>query len=194
MKKFILGCCIIALAVQLTACETIKTMPTVYKVSPEERYIPINLDINAGRYVTPSEAEVVEYIYQCFGDSNLFSNLDTRYGRWRYAINVKYTWEQPTSIGNLSKVLVSSATLLLVPTKMEEIHRLEVDIVDSLDIVKSFNYEQVAKVSMSLNGQAVEDRKLAINELLKDFYNDLIAHKPIPKIKDIANQNSDPPI
>ena len=73
---------IIIFTLFLTSCASVTTIPEKFAIQPQNQYIPINFQVNAGRYVSQNTADLAEYIYYAFEESNLFSKIERNIFRW----------------------------------------------------------------------------------------------------------------
>jgi hypothetical protein len=169
----------------LAGCASQKAIPTQYALPDDEKYIPINLDVSAGRYISEPEAQVVNYIYDSFDQSGLFADIETSVLRWPYTIVVKHSWEQPMDASETAGTLVSAATLLVVPGFFDELHTLEVEILAGNALIKALTYTQEIETALSLYHRPVEDRKQGINVMLNQLFSDLEKEGLIPTVADI---------
>lgn len=187
MKKLILT---LLVAIFVSGCASPKAVTKNYLVDQKDKYIAINLDVDAGRYVAMHEANVVEHIYDSFEQSGLFSDVETSFRRWPVTVQVKYSWEQPeinTGKG-FAKTMVSASTLLLIPAVLTENHTLKVRIVSGNNIVEAFEFTEEVETALSLYHDPVEDRKNGISRMMEKVFDKIKKEKLIPTVMAIEKQ------
>lgn len=166
-------------------CASPEAIPDKYELSDSDRLAPINLDIYAGEYITPYTSEVVQFIQQAIAGSNLFAHVQTGYSRWPYSVHVKYEASQDMSVMEFAGVMVSSATLLLVPAPFNEEHRYEFEIYAERQLIGRYSYTEEVKTAMSLYHNAGEDRKNGAKAAIRRFFDDLMKDGVIPSMSQI---------
>lgn len=175
----------------MIGCASQKAIPKQYNVSQGEKFIPINLHVDAGRYVYNNEARVANYIYDVFEQSNLFDSVETGFLRWPFTIKVKYSWEQPMGAKDFTETMISASTLLLVPAFIDETHTLNVEILYGNETINSVKYSEPVEVGLSLYHDPIEDRKNGMNRLLERFFSEIQEKQLLPKISDIKKDQQE---
>ena len=181
---------IMILIMLLAGCATPKVTTQQYDLKGKSQFSPINLDVDAGRYVYAHEAAVADFIESYFKDSGLFSRIDERRLRYPYTINITYGWEQPMDAKELTGVMVSSASLLVIPGKVKEIHTLKVEILSGDDIIKEIEYKEDVTTALSWYHDPVEDRKAGVKIMLEKLFSELIEDDIIPRESTIPQMGS----
>ena len=81
--------------------------------------------------------------------------------------------------------MISAATLLLIPTYVDEVHSFNVEIISGKETIATLKYSETIETTLSLYHKPSEQRKAGINKLLKKLYSDLEKNKLLPKISDL---------
>ena len=168
------------LALFLAGCSP-KVTTQKYDLKDKAQFSPINLDVDAGSYVYPHEAAIADFIEAYFRDSGLFYRIDERRLRYPYTINVSYDWEQPMDAKEFTGVMVSSASLLVIPGKVKEVHTLKVEILSGDEVIKEIEYKEDVTTALSWYHNPVEDRKAGVKIMLEKLFSELMNENIIPR-------------
>lgn len=177
-------------ALLLAGCSP-KVTTQKYDLKGKAQFSPINLDVDAGRYVYAHEADVADFIEAYFRDSGLFSRIDERRLRYPYTINVSYDWEQPMDAKEFTGVMVSSASLLVIPGKVKEIHTLKVEVLSGDDLIKEIEYREDVTTALSWYHNPVEDRKAGVKIMLDKLFSELNEDDIIPRESNVPQLGTD---
>ena len=180
---------LIILSLCLFACASPKAVTKKYEISEDSLFVPINLDVSAGEYVTHNTASVVSYLSDSISKSGQFSRIDRSFLRWPYTVEIRYSWEQPMDAADFAGTMLSASTLLIVPGYMDEIHTMEVTVLQGDVIIRTVTYTAEIETALSLWHDPIEDRKNAINMLLEDMFKDFRANHILPTIKELEPSN-----
>jgi hypothetical protein len=168
----------------LSACATDQTPLPAYSIKTEEKLAPINLVVDAGRYVTAQDAQLVSHLYEAFSHSNLFAGIETNFFRSPFTVVVKYTADTGMGAGEFAGAMVSASTLMLVPSVQKETHAIEVALYVGNERAKTAEYTETAQIAMSLYNDPVKGRKQVLNRLVEKALADMRASKLIPTMGD----------
>lgn len=169
----------------LSGCTATAPKPAAYQLDQNNKYLPVNIEIYAGAYVTPQMSNIVRYMQESIVGSNLFSDVSTGFKRWPLTIQLKYEITRDFDALDFAGTIVSAATLLIVPAQMSELHKLEANIYSGSQMIRSYRYEEKAGVTMSLFHNPEEERKAGARLLINKFFSDLEKHHAIPKIGEV---------
>ena len=179
------------LCLYIFGCASPKAIPRKYEIPEQDLFVPINLNISAGEYVTHHTAQVVNYLADSIRQSGQFSRIESSFLRWPYTVEIRYSWEQPMGAGDFAGTIVSASTLLIVPGYMDEMHRIEVTLFYRNVVVKSAHYQTEIQTALSLWHNPIEDRKSAINILLTQMFDDFRENALLPTLKEIEPRNDE---
>ncbi|MGY0219141.1 hypothetical protein ACWJJH_17450 [Endozoicomonadaceae bacterium StTr2] len=163
----------------MAGCADQKVTLNTYNISANEQFVPINLDVNAGRYINALESKTVEHIYSGFENSGLFQTIETSFMRYPVTIKVKYIWKQRTEVQDVVTTAFSISTLMMVPAPVSEVHCLKVHILNGDEVIKTIELEETINSSVSLFSDQLEDRKSGINKMLERLFRQLRSEKLI---------------
>ena len=176
----------------LSACTATAPKPAAYQLDENNKYLPVNMDIYAGEYVTPQMSNIVRYMQESFVGSNLFSDVSAGFKRWPLTIQLKYEITRDFDALEFAGTMVSAATLLIVPAPMSEHHKLEANIYSGAQMIKSYKYDEKVGITMSLFHNPEEARKAGARLLINKFFSDLAKDQVIPKIGEVKRGQNNP--
>ncbi|MET0071168.1 MAG: hypothetical protein ABW096_14115 [Candidatus Thiodiazotropha sp.] len=94
--------------------------------------------------------------------------------------------------------MISASTMLLIPTRNQEMHSIDVQILDGKEVIYSSIYSKLITTTFSMYHNVIEDRKSGINRILREFYDDIEVNKLIPRnselnssVNTVTNEVSD---
>jgi len=181
----------IIMSLWLTACSTISVFPKQYETAEKDKYMPINVDIDAGRYIGNNEVQMIEFIQSSMVDSGLYMDVETRRIRYPFTVQFNYAWEikNPNSPGHLLNAVVSGLTLFLVPMYNTEQHVLEAEIFLKDRPIYRQKFKITQDVSLSLFNNINDDRRDILKQMIAKMHTEIADKKIIPTI-DQFNQAS----
>ncbi|MEW8035156.1 MAG: hypothetical protein AB2731_18895 [Candidatus Thiodiazotropha sp.] len=179
-------------------CASPKAVPVKYTLDDSRKYVPINLNITSDKNHPNYDSQAVDYIYESLNRSNLFSRIRTSRNKYQYSLNINYSWENPMTLNAFAGAMISASTMLLIPTKNQEMHSIDVQILDGKKVIYSSIYNKLITTTFSMYHNVIEDRKNGINRILREFYEDIEVNKLIPRnselnssVNTVANEVSD---
>lgn len=180
------------MALLLTACGSRHVRPGSASLPDEDRYVAMNLFLNANDFVSVDQAAMLRYLGESLRDSGRFSRLDGGMLRWPYTLQIKYQWKKPNIAGEFALALGSAATLGIVPSPLTELHSYRFEIVHGTEIIRVFEYEETVKSSMSIFSmdKIAKDRMISMDKVLARFFEDLSVSGIVPHVGDTRGEPS----
>ncbi|MEW8693471.1 MAG: hypothetical protein AB2535_20750 [Candidatus Thiodiazotropha endolucinida] len=164
----------------IVGCANSTTTPIKYNSVNKQKFVPITLNINSGKFRGGPESELADYIYESFRKSGLFARVDTPPKVNPVTVNIEYRLNQPTNADMLVGITISAASLLLIPVDFDESHTLEVEILNEDLVIKSASYTEKITTTLSFFHDPLETRKDGINKLLKQLLEDIRDNRLVP--------------
>lgn len=148
-----------------------------------EKMLPVNVVIEGGddSYTTVSGYEhnvkVGNQVYRVLQEENAFLDTSTHVGKYPTTILIRYNWVRTNDdAGSFMADLVSAATLLVVPIKVEITHTMSADVYRYSEKLKTFEYSDDAEYLVGLaNGWSEENELEIMRKLMNHFLGDLEA-------------------
>lgn len=167
----------------LSGCAS-KAVPTKYPVTETEVFPAINLYIDAGHYISHNTASVMEYMERSVQGSGLFSAVEVFNPSWPLTLHLEYDWQQPMDPAQFAGLMVSAATLLVIPAPMSETHSISARLFLGDKVFFTKKYSKTATVHMSLYSDPIEERKKLVQSMIDELLNDLQQNKTLPRLSD----------
>ncbi|MCH9826668.1 MAG: hypothetical protein K0U79_02860 [Gammaproteobacteria bacterium] len=169
----------------LSGCGAANTV-TKPATAPEDRFVPVNFTLDAGEYLTLQQAEVANHLSNAVVQSDRFVRVERGVMRWPFTLQMKYGAENEMTTAEFAGLMVSAASLFVIPSKTTETHRLTVDLFVGSTLARTFTYDEELTLTTVIFKQHGSDRKACVDRLLDRFYEDLEAADLIPHVRDFA--------
>lgn len=182
IKKFIV---LFALVV-ITSCSNAGELKPQISNLPEKTYPPIAITINDGYVESRLECgagytcvPIVDQTSYLFIDqirqSKIFERVDTNNAYSEYAISASIARQsKESSVSGIGKILVSSASLFVIPMTYEAEMHAVFDIRHKGQIIKNYEYKIKDDYNAFLLKDPDNDKRETINHLANLFLNDII--------------------
>ncbi|MEW8624889.1 MAG: hypothetical protein AB2551_03995 [Candidatus Thiodiazotropha sp.] len=178
MRKIIVALC---LAILAAGCATTpNTTPIRSNFADEDRFVPVNLQLNTDDSVSSYDSELFSYLYDSLNESRVFARINTSRQRYQYTINIDYSWNHANTTSAVIGGAVTIASLGLAPTQYLEDHSMQVEILNGDNVIYNSKYTERITSSWAFFHDGIGDRKLGIDKLLKQLFEDLRSKKILP--------------
>lgn len=193
--------CLAFLIVFLSGCATTAPLmqvekEQVYSAYKNDPFVPINVNINAGQFVTAERADALHYLGDQIEESGAFARVANGVDRWPFTLDLDYDTKplEGDEAKNFANIMVGASTLFLVPTKYQLNHRLKVEVFHGARPVKILKYEELIDERMSIVDMAdlTKGSRAGIDRLLAKMIKDLSEQNLLPRVSDIQKTASPP--
>ncbi|MAM88774.1 MAG: hypothetical protein CME36_15825 [unclassified Hahellaceae] len=183
------GIGVVVVVLGIAGCASHKSVPIHHNLAPDQLFVPINLNVNGSKTVQFPESESVNHIFESVAASGRFSRVDTQFLHWPYTLNIDYAWDQEMDFATILGTSLSAATLLLIPGYIDESHILKIEVMAGTNVVKTLVYQANSTTALSLYHMPIEDRKVVVNRLMNQAFDEIAAERLIPVLADLQPES-----
>lgn len=192
-KKLIKFISVVVFIFFCSSCANIEHMSD-YKFklqSSAPRLTSVNIIIGKVDTIKDSELHRFQYqerlylrdtLYKSLTASGIFQNVSPLPNKYRYTLKVSYQSEIVSNQYLYSaEMLVSAATIFMLPVKKTEVYSLKVDLLLDQKRIKTYCYKDPLKSFSHISNEPRVEESIEIDKLVKSFLTDLYSDGLLPK-------------
>jgi len=154
----------------------------------ENPFVPVNMSVNPGDWVTPAEAGMLEYLRDRVVSSGTFAAVSPGVQRWPVTLELRFEHKPQSVVADTAAGLLGGGTLLLVPTGSVHDYVLKADLWAGYQTIERREYRIERTRIMWLFKSPLKADHPAIDQLIELMKADFVARPPLPTLREARAQ------
>lgn len=147
-------------------------------------FIPVNMSINPGDWVTQVEAGTLEYLRDRVASSGLFGAVAPGVQRWPVTLELRFEHKPQSVVADTAAGIVAGGTLFLVPSGSVHDYVLKADLWTGYQAIERREYKIARTRKIWLFKSPYKIDHPAIDQLIELMKADFVARPPLPTLRE----------